>query len=82
MLGIRCQSVPADVLPRFFQVLGIGQAVAPGGELGLSLPLAQRILSLFGGGVTAENMQPDGLTLTARFKCPPAINPGEAPRPA
>ena len=82
MLGIRCQSVPADVLPRFFQVLGVGQAVAPGGELGLSLPLAQRILSLFGGGVTAENMQPDGLTLTARFKCPPAINPGEAPRPA
>jgi len=81
-LVIKGQSVPAEVLPRFFQVLGVGQAVAPGGELGLNLPLAQRILSLFGGGVTAENVQPAGLKLTARFKCAPPANPDEAPRPA
>jgi len=62
------QNVPADLIPKFFKVLGVSQAVAPGGELGLSLPLAERILSLFGGHLAVENLTPPGLKITADFK--------------
>ena len=68
----RGQSVPGEAFPGFFQVLSVSQAVVPGGDLGLSLPLAQRIISLFGGGITAENLEPGGLKFTVRFKAAPA----------
>jgi signal transduction histidine kinase len=67
-LTARGQSVPEEVLPKFFEVLAVGQAVVPGGELGLSLPLAQRIISLFGGAVTVENQVPEGIRLIVRLK--------------
>jgi len=62
------QNVPAGLLPKFFQVLGMSQLVAPGGELGLSLPLAARILSLYGGRLGVENLTPPGLKITVLFK--------------
>jgi DNA-binding response OmpR family regulator len=62
------QCVADDVFPGFFQVLATGQAMVPGGDLGLSLPLAQRIISLFGGRITAQNQVPAGLKFTVRFK--------------
>jgi len=65
------QTIPDDVRPKFFEVLAVGQAVVPGGELGLSLPLAQRIISLFGGSVAVENQVPTGIKLTVRLKTAP-----------
>ena len=76
VLATRGQRVPEDVLPGFFQVLAAGQALAPGGDLGLSLPLAQRIISLFGGAITAENRIPAGLKFTVRFKAEPPAPAG------
>lgn len=75
-------TIPDDVLPNFFQVLAVGQAIIPGGELGLSLPLAQRIVCLFGGAVAVENLHPPGIKLTARFKVvPPCSIPGTPANP-
>jgi len=62
------QNVPADLVPKFFKVLGVSQAVAPGGDLGLSLPLAERVISLFGGSMGVENLTPPGLKITAHLK--------------
>jgi len=62
------QNVPAGLVPKFFKVMGVSQACAPGGELGLSLPLAERILSLFGGSLAVENVTPPGLKITVHFK--------------
>jgi len=73
-LTARGQTIPDEVLPKFFEVLAVGQAVVPGGELGLSLPLAQRIISLFGGAVTVENQVPDGIKLTVRLKAAPVAS--------
>jgi signal transduction histidine kinase len=76
-VATQSQGVPEELLPGFFQVLSGGQNLAPGGELGLSLPLAQRIIALFGGGVVAENQLRGGLMLTMRFKShPPSVNVG------
>jgi len=36
--------------------------------LGLSLPLAARILSLYGGRLGVENLTPPGLKITVLFK--------------
>ena len=70
------QAIPAGLLPNFFKVLAVNQSVAPGGDLGLNLPLAERILSLFGGSLTVENVTPPGIKITARFKkgSPASIN--------
>jgi DNA-binding response OmpR family regulator len=62
------QNIPAALIAKFFKVLGVSQSVAPGGELGLSLPLAERILTLFGGGLAVENLTPPGLKITVQFK--------------
>jgi hypothetical protein len=50
-------------ITKFFEIFSIGEGMTPGGEMGLDLPLAHRILSLFGGSVTAENRQPVGIRL-------------------
>ena len=70
------QKVPAGLLPKFFKVLGIREVIAPGGDLGLSLPLAERIITLFGGSLTVENLTPPGLKITVQFKkgSPPSPN--------
>jgi two-component system sensor histidine kinase/response regulator len=60
--------IPAGALGKFFDLFSIGEAITPGGDLGLGPPVAYRILSLFGGGVTAENREPSGIRLTASFR--------------
>ncbi|MFZ4694825.1 MAG: hybrid sensor histidine kinase/response regulator [Verrucomicrobiia bacterium] len=72
------RNIPADALPRFFQVLAIQEAITPGGDLGLAPPLAQRILALFGGEVAVENRVPPGIRFTVRFKDSPLENPVKA----
>jgi two-component system, sensor histidine kinase and response regulator len=63
-----CGQIPESVIANFFQVLSIGEAITPGGDLGLGPPVSQRIVSLFGGSITVENLEPSGIQLTVVLK--------------
>jgi two-component system sensor histidine kinase/response regulator len=63
-----CGRIPESVLADFFQVFSIGEAITPGGDLGLGPPVSQRIVSLFGGSITVENLEPSGIQLTVVLK--------------
>ena len=62
--------IPLQALPRFFDVLAIGESITPGGDLGLGPPVADRILSLFGGSVTVANREPAGIRFQIELKRP------------
>jgi two-component system, sensor histidine kinase and response regulator len=61
-------AIPLELLPRFFDLLAISELILPGGGLGLAPALAERILTLYGGMVSVENMKPPGIRLTVRLK--------------
>jgi two-component system sensor histidine kinase/response regulator len=73
VLTSRGQSVPEAALSQIFLT------AAPGGEADASLAMAQRILSLFGGGITVENQTPAGIKWTTRFKSVPPAETGRKP---
>jgi DNA-binding response OmpR family regulator len=60
--------IPESAIANFFQVFAIGDAITPGGDLGLGPPVSQRILALFGGSITAENLEPSGIQLRIALK--------------
>ena len=60
--------IPESAIAKFFQVFSIGDAITPGGDLGLGPPVSQRILSLFGGSIAVENLEPSGIQLTVTLK--------------
>lgn len=60
----RGRTIPEAAIPKFFDIFTIGEAVTPGGDLGLGPSVAFRILSLFGGSVKIENQIPAGIRLT------------------
>jgi DNA-binding response OmpR family regulator len=60
--------IPESAIANFFQVFSIGDAITPGGDLGLGPPVSQRILSLFGGSIAVENLDPEGIQLTVMLK--------------
>jgi two-component system, sensor histidine kinase and response regulator len=60
--------IPESAIANFFQVFSIGDAITPGGDLGLGPPVSQRILSLFGGSTTVRNLEPSGIQLTVSLK--------------
>lgn len=60
--------VPEKFLFQFFDVLTIADAIVPGGDLGLRPAVAERIISLFGGSVTVENLDLPGIRLNVRLK--------------
>ena len=62
------RTIPDGALPKFFDLLAIGEAITPGGDLGVGPPLAQRILALFGGSVSVANQQPAGIKITIALK--------------
>jgi two-component system, sensor histidine kinase and response regulator len=65
----RGRTIPVEALPTFFDLFSIGEAITPGGDLGLDPPLARRVLSLFGGSVTVENrQQPSGIHMTVSLR--------------
>ncbi len=64
----RGRIIPSPLLGKFFDLFSIGEAITPGGDLGLSPPLAFRILSLFGGTVSVANLEPQGIRLTISLK--------------
>ncbi len=59
----RGRTIPASAIPRFFEVFSIGEAITPGGDLGLGPPVAHRILALFGSSVSVENVE-SGIRIT------------------
>jgi signal transduction histidine kinase len=63
-----CGRIPESAIVNFFQVFSIGDAITPGGDLGLGPPVAQRILSLFGGSITVKNLEPSGIQMTVTLK--------------
>jgi DNA-binding response OmpR family regulator/5-carboxymethyl-2-hydroxymuconate isomerase len=71
----RGRTIPDRVLEKFFEVLSIGEPITPGGDLGLAPALAERIIVLFGGRVTAENRQTAGICLKIHLlPCSPALS--------
>ena len=62
--------IPESAIGNFFQVFSIGEAITPGGDLGLGPPVSQRILSLFGGSITVRKLEPSGIQLTVILKRP------------
>jgi two-component system, sensor histidine kinase and response regulator len=68
MIESRGRSIPISALGKFFDVLSIGEAITPGGDLGVGPALAYRILSLFGASVAVANPTPSGIWMTVCFK--------------
>jgi K+-sensing histidine kinase KdpD len=68
------KAIPQEVLPRFFDLLAVDQHLCSGGDLGLAPPLAARIMALYEGKVSVENLIPPGVRLTVRLK-PDTTNP-------
>jgi two-component system sensor histidine kinase/response regulator len=62
------RSIPGHLLPKFFDAFSIGEAMTPGGDLGLAPALAYRVLSLFGASVSVANRDPSGIRLTLSLK--------------
>jgi two-component system sensor histidine kinase/response regulator len=71
------RTIPSPILAKFFNLFSVGEAVTPGGDLGLGPPVAFRILSLFGASVSVANRDPSGIRLTISLK--PATLSGHAP---
>jgi two-component system, sensor histidine kinase and response regulator len=61
------RTIPNSAIAKFFDIFSIGEAISPGGDLGLRAPVASRILSLFGSTVTVANCKPSGIRLTVEF---------------
>ena len=61
-------TIPGPALAKFFDLFSIGEAITPGGDLGLSAPVACRILSLFDASVSVVNLNTSGIRLTISLK--------------
>ncbi len=61
-------TISSTAMPKFFDVFSIGETLTPGGDLGLGPAVAHRILALFGGSVSVENLEPAGIRLTISLK--------------
>jgi len=61
-------SIPSTALPVFFDLFAIGEALTPGGDLGVGPALACRILALTGGSVSVQNREPSGVQFKILLK--------------
>jgi len=59
--------IPEKEVPDFFEVLAIGRAITPRGDLGLSPAVANQIINLLGGRVMIRNRTPDGIEIVAHL---------------
>jgi signal transduction histidine kinase len=62
------RTIPITALPKFFEIFSVEETLTPGGDLGLSPPMAYRILSLFGGAVSVANLDSFGIRLTVSLR--------------
>jgi DNA-binding response OmpR family regulator len=58
------KTIPAGLLPKFFDLFALGEASTAAGDIGLGPAVACRILSLFGATTKIENRMPSGIRLT------------------
>ena len=61
------RKIPEHVLPQFFEMLAIGEAINEGGDIGLAPVVASRIMALFDGSVSVMNTDPKGIRLSLHF---------------
>jgi DNA-binding response OmpR family regulator len=66
------QGIPPEMVPRFFQLLAIAEPITSGGDLGLGPAVAARVVSLYGGAVSVDNLSRPGIRLTVRLRTPTA----------
>jgi two-component system, sensor histidine kinase and response regulator len=64
----RGRTIPGPALAKIFDLFSIGEAITPGGDLGVGLPLAYRILSLFGASLNVANRDSLGILLTISLR--------------
>ncbi len=69
------RTIPQPELARFFQLLASANPMAEDGDLGLAPALAERIVALYGGSLTVENLAPPGIRLTVNLKTPAPCKP-------
>jgi len=62
------RTIPGPALAKVFDLFSIGEAITPGGDLGVGLPLAYRILSLFGASLNVANRDSTGILLTISLR--------------
>jgi DNA-binding response OmpR family regulator len=62
------RALPEEVIPKFFDLLAVGEAITSDGDFGLGPAVAHRILALFGGSVTVENLDPPAIQLKVSLK--------------
>ena len=68
------RQIPSPAMAKFFDIFSIGEAITPGGDLGLGPPVAYRILSLFGASVGVANLDHlPGIRLIVSLKPSPAL---------
>jgi two-component system sensor histidine kinase/response regulator len=67
IIDSRGQTLPPLLIARFFDLLSIRESDTAGGDIGLGPAVASRILSLFGGSISVENLD-RGIRLTVCFK--------------
>jgi DNA-binding response OmpR family regulator len=58
------RALPPAIIPKFFDLFSINEALAPDWDLGLDPPLAYRILALFGGSIAIDNTDSVGTKMT------------------
>jgi two-component system sensor histidine kinase/response regulator len=64
-ISARGRTIPDSLIPNFFDVFTVSKPIKDVGELGLGPPLAQRIISLFGGSLVVRNDEPSGISFIA-----------------
>jgi len=60
-ISAKGRNIPSDMLAAFFDVFSVSKPIKDVGDIGLGPPVAQRIVSLFGGSVAVRNEVPDGV---------------------
>jgi two-component system sensor histidine kinase/response regulator len=75
IIQTRGATIPSAALSKFFDLLAIGAAITPSGDLGLGPAVAYRILSLFGASVSVANREASGIRLVVTLDIAPEPEP-------
>jgi len=68
MIESHGSTIPAPALEKIFDLFSIGEAITSGGDLGVGLPLAYRVLSLFGASLAVANRESSGIRMTISLR--------------